>query len=91
MMAAFVMAQGGAVFVTALVLYRMTGASSWFRKIELLALSFLAWILFTLLFFFWGVSSYIVFFGLASTCLMSSLVYLAIWLAAPLFMAKKNV
>lgn len=81
----FILAQGAAVFVTALALYHWVGVRAWALKPVNMTVSYGLWVGFTLWVFFWGANSYLIFFGLAQTAALSSTGYLIAWLIAPLF------
>ena len=87
----FALAQGGAVFLTALFAFRYREASGWLAKIGYMGLSYVAWIIFTYVVFFSGADIYIVFFGLTISALLSSICYCVAWIAMPLMRSKRNV
>lgn len=87
---AFVAAQGGAVFLTALVLSRITGKNDWLHKLCWMGLSFWLWIAFTYAVFFSGADVYIIFFGVTASCAVSSALFLGAWLLGPVVIKAKN-
>jgi hypothetical protein len=88
-LAAFVVAQGAVVFVTAYLGLRGIGNSHWLAKLAAMSLSYLAWIIFTV----GGYSlaggdgsfmkGFAVVLGLCFTALVSSLGFLLVWLVWP--------
>lgn len=90
----FVAAQGAAIVGTALLLSWKLGQRGWLAKIGLTAASYLGWVAFTLLGYtmLGGEGGFMdgmgLMLSLCSFALVSSTIYLVVWLAAPLFRNK---
>ncbi|HWI86818.1 MAG TPA: hypothetical protein VNT42_10925 [Sphingomonas sp.] len=89
---AFFIAQGAAVFLTALAFARFTRAVRWSAKIGWMALSYCVWVTFTWALFGLVLKPdvYLIPFMGTVTALFSSFIYLLAWVFAPLMKAKTH-
>ena len=86
----FMAAQGGAIFATAFLLAERFGPTGWPAKAVWMTISYFGWVAFTWLLFGFVLQPdvYLIPAVGTVTALVASLVYLLVWIAAPVVKAK---